>query len=236
MDDLGQALAGSEKKYMLGGGNPALSPEVSRVWRKRMHEILADGDSFERAVGLYDTPQGRPRFIEALVELLNREYGWGITGKNIAVTNGSQSAFFMLFTLFAGEGINGARRRILFPLLPEYIGYADQALNVDDFVAYRPLIEIITDHTHKYHIDFNALRVTDDIGAICVSRPTNPSGNVLTDEEIVHLDRIAHEADVRIAFPLDLVQGSAGHDARVVRAAEAQRRHRGARNVLFLWK
>ena len=27
----------------------------------------------------------------------------------------------------------------------------------------------------------------DDIGAICVSRPTNPTGNVLTDEEMGHL-------------------------------------------------
>jgi valine--pyruvate aminotransferase len=29
--------------------------------------------------------------------------------------------------------------------------------------------------------------VTDEVGAICVSRPTNPTGNVLTDDEIARL-------------------------------------------------
>jgi valine--pyruvate aminotransferase len=35
------------------------------------------------------------------------------------------------------------------------------------------------------------LQVTDEIGAICVSRPTNPTGNVLTDEEIDRLHALA---------------------------------------------
>jgi valine--pyruvate aminotransferase len=43
----------------------------------------------------------------------------------------------------------------------------------------------------KYRVDFETLEVGDDIGAICVSRPTNPTGNVLTDDELAHLDRIA---------------------------------------------
>ena len=33
--------------------------------------------------------------------------------------------------------------------------------------------------------------VGDDIGAICVSRPTNPPGNVLTDDEIARLKSLA---------------------------------------------
>ena len=35
------------------------------------------------------------------------------------------------------------------------------------------------------------MTVTDDIAAICVSRPTNPTGNVLTDEEIARLSDLA---------------------------------------------
>lgn len=31
MDDLGKALSGTRKKYMLGGGNPALLPEVATI-------------------------------------------------------------------------------------------------------------------------------------------------------------------------------------------------------------
>jgi valine--pyruvate aminotransferase len=191
MDDLGNAMSGDSRKYMLGGGNPAIIPEVAAVWRRRMQEILADDDRFDRMVGLYDTPQGRPRFLKALADRLNTEFNWPVDERNIAVTNGSQSAFFMLFTLLAGDHENGAHRKMLFPLLPEYIGYRDQPHSERDFAAAMPLIETIDEHTHKYHIDFDSLGMTDDVAALCVSRPTNPSGNVLTDEEVRRLDALA---------------------------------------------
>lgn len=200
MDDMGRAMAGSEKKYMLGGGNPAHIPEMNRVWRRRMEEILATEDQFERMVANYDTPAGRPSFLAALADMFQKEFGWPVTEKNIVVTNGSQSGFFILLNMLAGAGTNGGRRKVLFPLLPEYIGYADQSLDSADFVALKPRIEIIDDHTHKYHIDFDTLeerlRGDSEIGAICVSRPTNPSGNVLTDGEVRRLDALARENEV----------------------------------------
>ena len=48
----------------------------------------------------------------------------------------------------------------------------------------------------KYRVDFDALEQLPalregKIGAICCSRPTNPTGNVLTDEEMNRLDALA---------------------------------------------
>ncbi len=196
MDDLGKALSGTRKKYMLGGGNPALLPEVASIWRKEMSALLEDEQRFDRAVGRYDTPQGRPAFLKSVANMLNREFDWNLTEEHIAVTNGSQSAFFILFNLLAGPGEDGTNRKILFPLMPEYIGYADQAIRPTDFIAYLPRIEQIDAHTYKYHIDFDALEITDDIAAICVSRPTNPTGNVLTDDEVARLDNLARAHDI----------------------------------------
>ena len=48
----------------------------------------------------------------------------------------------------------------------------------------------------KYHVDFSKLQVTEKTAAMCVSRPTNPTGNVLTDDEVEHLDEIAQAADI----------------------------------------
>ena len=48
MDDLGNALAGKEKKYMLGGGVPAHVPEMQKLFRKRMNEILNNKKEFEK--------------------------------------------------------------------------------------------------------------------------------------------------------------------------------------------
>ncbi|HNY27042.1 MAG TPA: valine--pyruvate transaminase [Candidatus Sumerlaeota bacterium] len=196
MADLGEALAGDAGMRMLGGGNPAYIPEVQQRFREEMQRILGTTGAFERMIGNYDTPQGNRGFIEALAALLNRELGWPVKSANIALTNGSQSAFFTLFNLFAGECADGSYRKILLPVTPEYIGYADVGLTEDFFRARRPLIEQLDAHTFKYHLDFKGVEVPGDVGAICVSRPTNPTGNVLTDDEVAHLSELARRHDV----------------------------------------
>ena len=141
MKDMGEALQTDEKVYMLGGGNPAHIPEVNALWRERMEHILSNGSEYERMVANYDTPQGKESFLKALSGMLNREYGWKIGPENIAITNGSQSAFFCLLNMFGGTDESGKMRKILFPLLPEYIGYADQAIEEGIFTARKPRIE-----------------------------------------------------------------------------------------------
>jgi valine--pyruvate aminotransferase len=196
MEDLGHALDGSSEMIMMGGGAPALIPGMESVWRRHMEGMLRDGRRFEDTVGLYDTPRGRPRFLETFAAFLNRVYGWNLTPENVTISLGSQSAFFMLFHLFAGPDDDGRVQKVLFPMVPEYIGYADQAMVPDMFVGRRPIIEHTAPHRFKYRIDFQHLNIADDIGAICVSRPTNPTANVLTDEELRRLADLALERDV----------------------------------------
>ena len=191
MDDLGNALAESKDILMLGGGNPAHIPKVQQYFRQSMLRLLENKGEFERVIGNYDPPQGNKEFIEAFSTLLHNEFGWPIQSKNIALTNGSQLAFFILFNLFAGTFEGGANKKILFPLAPEYIGYCDVGLADDLFVANKPQIQHISDHIFKYYVNFDQLNITDEIGAICVSRPTNPTGNVLTDSEIEKLSELA---------------------------------------------
>ena len=95
--------------------------------------ILADGDAFEREMGNYDTPQGHRAFIEGLARLLRQTFGWEVGPDNIALTNGSQTAFFILFNMLGGSGADGVYRKIMLPLTPEYIGYADQGIEDDLF-------------------------------------------------------------------------------------------------------
>lgn len=205
MDDLGKAMSGNSDMLMLGGGNPGHIPEVQTYFRQRMEQILNEKDSFEKLIGNYDPPQGDFAFTSALADLLKKTYGWNIGPENIALTLGSQSSFFLLFNLFAGEFSDGKKKKILFPLAPEYIGYSDLGLSDNFFTAQRPSIEHIDNHTFKYHVDFDALKITDDIGAICVSRPTNPTGNVLTDDEINHLMSLSEQH--QIPFIIDNAYG-----------------------------
>lgn len=196
MDDLGKALSGDQPMIMMGGGNPGHLEPVQQRLRDELAAIAADPVAFQRLIGRYDAPQGEVRFITALKDLLNTTYGWQLTEANIALTNGSQAAFFMLFNLFAGVLPDGSRRQILLPLAPEYLGYADAGLDEGTFRSVRPVIEQLDEHRFKYRVDFDQLQLDAQVGAICVSRPTNPTGNVLTDDELRQLHQLACQWDI----------------------------------------
>jgi valine--pyruvate aminotransferase len=207
MEDLGAALARGHAAdlHMLGGGNPARIAAVEAVYRRRLAEIGADRAQFGRFAAGYSAPAGDLPFREAVAEVLHATYGWQVTARNVGLASGSQSAFFFLFNLFAGERTDGGRARILLPLAPEYIGYADLGLTDDMLVSQAAAIEDAGDGFFKYHVDFDHLDVPSDIGAICVSRPTNPSGNVLTRGELERLDAIARAA--RVPLIIDAAYG-----------------------------
>ena len=200
MDDLGGALVAGPAPLMLGGGNPAHVPEVQAIFKKRMETILSTPGEFERIIGNYDTPQGAKAFIGALAELFRNDFGWKVGPENIALTNGSQNAFFSLFNLFAGKFDRSSSKQILLPLAPEYIGYSEVGLEPDFFRSARPDIELLNDHLFKYRVDFDQLKVDDQVGAICFSRPTNPTGNVVTDEEVSRLREIANSRGIPLVI------------------------------------
>ena len=195
MDDLNAGVQGGDDLLMLGGGNPATIPEIEDRLAELMQQLLDEGKLINTLAN-YDGPQGKTSFIDALAELFNDLYDWGLSSENIMLTNGSQSAFFYLFNLLAGNFNEGKKKKILFPLAPEYIGYADASVSEDAFVAVRPKVNELENGLFKYNVDFSALDIADDIGALCVSRPTNPTGNVLTDEEIARLDRLAQDNNI----------------------------------------
>jgi len=194
MDDLNDGLR-TPGAIMLGGGNPAAIPAMLDYFNQASGEMLANGE-LVAAMANYDGPQGKDAFVKSLANLLKETYGWDISEKNISLTNGSQSGFFYLFNLLAGQQSDGSHKKILLPLAPEYIGYGDAGIDDDIFVSYHPEIEMLDNRQFKYHVDFEELKVDESVAAICASRPTNPTGNVLTDEEVRKLDKLARENNI----------------------------------------
>lgn len=198
MEDLGHAVsAGGRDILMMGGGNPAHIPEVEAVWRRRLTEILAQPGAMEAMLGDYDTPRGRPNFLTTLAEFFQRSFGWDIDARNVAITIGSQAANFLLFNMLAGpRGERRSSRTILFPIVPEYIGYCDQGISTGMFRAWKPQIELLGAHQFKYRMQPGEL--PEDVAAICLSRPTNPSANLATDDEMQGLAALARERGIHL--------------------------------------
>ncbi len=210
MDDLGKANSSDNADViMLGGGNPAIVPEAHAIFVDELQQVVAS-DKVDQMLSLYDGPEGNDGFRQSLAGMLKVQYGWDISEDNIALSNGSQSNFFTLFNLLAGEMEDGSQQKVLLPLAPEYVGYADQGLAEDMFVSIKPSIHSLENNQFKYEIDFTALNETlksdQRFGAICISRPTNPTGNVITDDELSQLDVLARQYNI----PL-MIDSAYGH-------------------------
>ena len=205
MEDLGLATAGEHDVFLLGGGNPGKIPAMQSLFRRRLVEIAASDSGTDQMLGKYPHPKGDTAFRTALAGLLRREYDWPLSADNIALTGGSQSGFFLLFNMLAGEFSDGTFKRILLPVTPEYVGYTDVGLDEKLFVSQRPEIEDRPDGFFKYRVNFDTLDIAADVAALCVSRPTNPTGNVIADEELLQLDGMARRAGIH--FIIDNAYG-----------------------------
>ena len=111
-----------------------------------------------------------------------------------------------MFNLFGGKFGGSNLKQILLPLAPEYIGYAEVGLEPDFFRSFRPDLESLTDRLFKYRVDFDQGKVANQVGAVCVSRPTNPTGNVVTDQEVARLRDLANTQ--RIPLIIDNAYGT----------------------------
>ncbi|EPG73127.1 aminotransferase, class I/II [Leptospira fainei serovar Hurstbridge str. BUT 6] len=187
MEDLGNPGPGVS---MLGGGSPALIPEVEEAWKEILSKLTSSG-SWESILGKYESPSGKEETLEAFAELLQKESGMKISKEEIAITNGSQNAFYLLLNFFSGTFPDGSKRKALFPTVPEYIGYIDQPIEENSIHSLPAIYRETGIDSFRYELDEESLsklqESNDPLGCTVLSRPTNPTGRVATEEEVEKL-------------------------------------------------
>ena len=182
----------------LSAGNPVILPEVEQLWRDCTAELLASSE-YGEVVCRYGSSQGYRPFIEALLNDFNPRYGLNLTDRNILITPGSQALYFLAANALGGHTQDGDLKEIVLPLSPDYTGYGGVTLTPKALRAYKPTIELGSDsHRFKYRPDFSQLKITDKTGFVLFSRPCNPTGNVLTDEEVHQIAALAAPYDVPV--------------------------------------
>ncbi|MBW4560800.1 MAG: valine--pyruvate transaminase [Mojavia pulchra JT2-VF2] len=192
-----QSGAGQEL-INLSAGNPLILPAVERLWRDCTAELLASSE-YGEVVCRYGSSQGYAPFIEAIANDFNRRYGLNLTERNILVTPGSQTLYFYAVNAFGGYTNTGELKQIVLPLSPDYTGYGGICLVPEALTAYKPALDIDTaNHRFKYRPDFSQLSITENTGCVLFSRPCNPTGNVLTDEEVRKIAALAAPYDVPV--------------------------------------
>ncbi len=200
MKDIIETLrSGSDRTFInLSAGNPVILPEVEQLWRDCTTDLLASPD-YGEVVGRYGASQGYQPLIEAIVEDFNQRYGLTLTDRNILITPGSQSLYFYAANAFGGYTATGALRQIVLPLSPDYTGYGGVTLTPEALIAYKPELDLDrATHRFKYRPDFSQLQITETTGCVLFSRPCNPTGNVLNDDEVSKIVTLAAAHDVPV--------------------------------------
>lgn len=200
MKDIIETLrqAGGREFINLSAGNPVILPEVEQLWRDCTADLLASPD-YGEVVCRYGSSQGYAPLVEAIVKDFNQRYGLNLTDRNILITPGSQALYFYAANAFGGYAEDGSLKNIVLPLSPEYTGYGGVSLFKEALVAYQPTLDIDeTAHRFKYRPDFNQLVVNEQTGCVILSRPCNPTGNVISDEELTKITELAAPFNVPV--------------------------------------
>lgn len=201
MKDIVETLqAGAGKEFInLSAGNPLILPEVEQLWRDCTAELLATSDEYGEVVCRYGSSQGYGALIDAIVKDFNRRYALNLSDRNILITPGSQSLYFYAANAFGGYTSSGDLKQIVLPLSPDYTGYGGVSLVPEALLAYKPTLDIdASAHRFKYRPDFSQLTITENSGCVIFSRPCNPTGNVMTDEEVQKIAALAAPYNVPV--------------------------------------
>jgi valine--pyruvate aminotransferase len=192
MKDIIETLrAGNGQTFInLSAGNPVILPEVEQLWRDCTQVLLAS-EEYGQVVCRYGSSQGYEPFIEAVLQDYNQRYGLSLTERNLLITPGSQALYFFAANAFGGYNADGVLKDIVLPLSPDYTGYGGVSLVPEALRAYKPTIDVVEPHRFKYRPDFEQLEITDRTGFVLFSRPCNPTGNVLSDEEVSRIAQLA---------------------------------------------
>lgn len=193
MKDIIETLrnSGGREFINLSAGNPVILPEVEQLWRDCTQELL-DSDEYGEVVCRYGSSQGYTPLIEAIVKDFNARYGLELSDRHVLITGGSQALYLYAANAFGGYTTSGELRQIVLPLSPDYTGYGGVTLTPEALVAYKPTLEIDEErHRFKYRPDFSQLQINEQTGCVIFSRPCNPTGNVISDEEVRKIAELA---------------------------------------------
>jgi valine--pyruvate aminotransferase len=200
MKDIIETLRNSEGKEFinLSAGNPVILPEVEQLWRDCTQELL-DSDEYGDVVCRYGSSQGYTPLIEAIAEDFNTRYGLELSDRHILITGGSQALYLYAANAFGGYTTSGELKQVVLPLCPDYTGYGGVSLTPEALLAYKPTLEIDeVRHRFKYRPDFSQLQINQQTGCVIFSRPCNPTGNVISDEEVMKIAHLAAIHDVPV--------------------------------------
>ncbi|MBQ6370171.1 MAG: pyridoxal phosphate-dependent aminotransferase [Firmicutes bacterium] len=191
-----EAEAAGKKVYRLNIGQPDVeTPEC----------FMEAIKSFDKKVIAYAESGGVTELVDAIIDY-NKQYNMVFERKNILITNGGSEALTMIFTALLNPGEEAV---IAEPFYTNYNTFCNQVNG--------KLVPITTKAEDGYAWADRELieaSITENTKAICCISPGNPTGRVLTLDEMKLIGEIAKEHDLWIIS--DEVYREFAYDGREV--------------------
>ena len=184
------------KVYHLNIGQPDI--ETPEVFTKAIEE-------YDQKVIAYAESGGMNVLHDAIIKYFER-YDVHYTRDNLLVTNGGSEALSMIFTTILNEGDN------VLIAEPYYTNYSTFAAQAGGFI--KPITTKAEDGYHYAKKELIEAAIDEKTKAICCISPGNPTGNVLTLDEMKLICEIAKEHDLWIVS--DEVYREFAYDGREV--------------------
>ena len=147
-------------------------------------------DNFDDKVIAYAESQGLNELRDAMVEYMKRDFSMSFDRDDIIITNGGSEALILAFTALLNPGDEALIAE------PFYTNYNTFCNEVSGILV--PLTTSAEDGYNWAKRDLIEAAITPKTKAICALSPGNPTGRVLTMEDMKLIGDIAKEHDLWI--------------------------------------
>lgn len=167
---------GYENVFDYSLGNPSVA--VPKAYNDKLIELITSGDPM--LVHGYSPSLGIPAVREAIAASLNRRFQMNYKGEDIFMTSGAAGALAHAFRLVTAPG---DEILTFAPFFPEYTPYVNLT---------GASLRVVPANPDDFQINFAAFEemLTDNVHAVLVNTPNNPSGAVYSAATLAHLAEI----------------------------------------------
>ena len=175
------AEANGKKVYRLNIGQPDI--ETPPCFKEAINE-------YEQKVIAYAESGGVNELIDAMIYYMKRDFGMEYDRKDILITNGGSEAIILAFTALLNPGDEAI---IAEPYYTNYTTFCNEVNGV-----LKPITTNAEDGYNWAKRELIEAAITDKTKIICCLSPGNPTGRVLTLEDMKLVGEIAKEHDLWI--------------------------------------
>lgn len=172
-------------------GNPSVP--VPEEFTKAMIDLLKDENPM--ALHGYSPTMGNPEFKVAVADSLNKRFGMNYKPTDIFPTSGAAGAIAHALRAITKPGDEVI---VFAPFFPEYIPYV---------TGTGAKITVVPADTEAFQINFDKFEelLTDNVKAVLINTPNNPTGVVYSEETVKRLADMLRDKSAKFGYNIYLV-------------------------------